>query len=52
LCHLTTEPNNIFLGTRDIDPFLLKMPEDPSALERPPMYDLFQAGVLTGEGKK
>jgi hypothetical protein len=29
---LTTEPNNIFLGTRDINPFLSKMPEDPNAL--------------------
>ncbi len=29
---LTTRPNNIFHNVRDIDPFLLKMVEDPSAL--------------------
>jgi hypothetical protein len=52
LHRLTTKPNNIFHSTRDIDPFLSKMPEDPSALERPPMYHLFRAGVPTREGKK
>jgi hypothetical protein len=28
----TTEPNNVFHNVRDIDPFLSKMVEDPSAL--------------------
>ncbi len=51
LHRFTTKPNNIFHGTRDIDPFILKMSEDPSALKGPPMYSLFQAGVLQVMGK-
>jgi hypothetical protein len=52
LRRLTTEPNNIFHSTKDIDPFLSKMLKVPSALEGPPMYGLFQANVPTREGKK
>ncbi len=52
LHRLTTEPNNVYHNVRDIDPFLLKMAEDPSALQRPPMYGLFQTHVLTREGEK
>ncbi len=49
---LTIKPNNIFHNTEDIDPFLSKMLEDPSVLEGPPMYGLFQASVPTREGEK
>jgi hypothetical protein len=49
---LTTEPNNVFHGVQDIDPFLSKMAEDPSVLRRPPMYGLFQAHVPTRKGQK
>jgi len=52
LRRLTTEPNNIFHNTKDIDPFLSKMSEDPYALEGPPIYSLFQASVPIREGKK
>jgi hypothetical protein len=47
---LTTKPD-IFHNARDIDPFLSKMPKNPNALQRPPMYGLFQADVPT-HGKK
>jgi hypothetical protein len=52
LRRLTTKPNNVFHNVRDVDPFLSKMAEDPSALQRPPMYSLFQARVPTHEGEK
>ncbi len=52
LHRLTTEPNNVFHNVHDIDPFLSKMAEDPSALQRPPMYGLFQAHVPMHEGEK
>jgi hypothetical protein len=52
LRRFTTEPNNVFHNVWDIDPFLSKMVEDPSALKRPLMYSLFQTRVTMHEGEK
>jgi hypothetical protein len=52
LHRFTTKPNKIFHGTKDINPFISKMSEGPSAIKGPPMYGLFQAGVPTSDGKK